>query len=239
MDANRATKAAYVSKRTADSMRAWKQSVSLSRSSVAGTAALQNHSIDSKKYSQTPVNRHEKGCKEMDISKVAVGDNAPQEVNVVIEVPLRSDPIKYEFEKESGAIFVDRFLYTSMFYPCNYGFVPHTLADDGDPVDVMVIGRMPVQPGAVLPARVIGVLELEDEAGGDEKILAVPAPKITPLYAKVNSWTDIPEIDLDRIKHFFEHYKDLEPNKWTRVGNWRDPDVAHDIMQKAMDAYKD
>jgi len=173
----------------------------------------------------------------MDISKVAVGDNAPQEVNVVIEVPLRSDPIKYEFEKDSGAIFVDRFLYTSMFYPCNYGFVPHTLADDGDPVDVMVVGRMPVQPGAVLPARVIGVLELEDEAGGDEKILAVPAPKITPLYEKVNSWTDIPEIDLDRIKHFFEHYKDLEPNKWTSVGNWRDPEIAHEIMQKAIDAY--
>jgi len=166
----------------------------------------------------------------MDISKVPVGDNAPQEVNVVIEVPLRSDPIKYEFEKDSGAIFVDRFLYTSMFYPCNYGFVPHTLADDGDPVDVMVVG--------VLPARVIGVLELEDEAGGDEKILAVPAPKITPLYEKVKSFTDIPEIDLDRIKHFFEHYKDLEPNKWTSVGNWREPDVAHKIVQKAIDDYK-
>ena len=123
----------------------------------------------------------------MDISKVAIGDNPPKEVNVVIEVPLRSDPIKYEFEKDSGAIFVDRFLYTSMFYPCNYGFVPHTLADDGDPVDVMVMGRMPVQPGAVLPARVIGVLELEDEAGGDEKVLAVPAPKITPLYERVHS----------------------------------------------------
>ena len=175
----------------------------------------------------------------MDISKVAVGDNAPQEVNVVIEVPLRSDPIKYEFEKDSGAIFVDRFLYTSMFYPCNYGFVPHTLADDGDPVDVMVVGRMPVQPGAVLPTRVIGVLELEDEAGGDEKILAVPAPKITPLYEKVLSWKDIPEIDLDRIKHFFEHYKDLEPNKWTSVGNWRDPEVAHAIVQKAIDSYVD
>jgi len=173
----------------------------------------------------------------MDISKVAIGDNAPREVNVVIEVPLRSDPIKYEFEKDSGAIFVDRFLYTSMFYPCNYGFVPHTLADDGDPVDVMVVGRMPVQPGAVLPARVIGVLELEDEAGGDEKILAVPAPKITPLYEKVNSWTDIPEIDLDRIRHFFEHYKDLEPNKWVSVGNWRDADVAYDIMQRAIDSY--
>lgn len=175
----------------------------------------------------------------MDISKVAVGDNPPHEVNVVIEVPLRSDPIKYEFDKDSGSIFVDRFLYTSMFYPCNYGFVPHTLADDGDPVDVMVVGRMPVQPGAVLPARVIGVLELEDEAGRDEKILAVPAPKITPLYAKVSSWTDIPEIDLDRIKHFFEHYKDLEPNKWTSVGNWRDSDIAAEIMLKAIEAYKD
>ena len=172
----------------------------------------------------------------MDISKVAIGDDAPREVNVIIEVPLRSDPIKYEFEKDAGAIYVDRFLYTSMFYPCNYGFIPHTLADDGDPVDVMVVGRMPVQPGAVLPSRIIGVLELEDEAGGDEKILAVPAPKITPLYEKVNSWQDIPEIDLERIKHFFEHYKDLEPNKWTAVGNWRDPDVAHGIVEKAIKA---
>ena len=174
----------------------------------------------------------------MNINNVAVGDNPPKEVNLVIEVPSRSDPIKYEFAKDSGAIFVDRFLYTSMFYPCNYGFVPHTLADDGDPVDVMVIGRMPVQPGAVLPARVIGVLELEDEAGGDEKILAVPAPKITPLYERVHSYEDIAEIDLDRLKHFFEHYKDLEPNKWTSVGNWRDPDVAADIITKAIANYK-
>jgi len=172
----------------------------------------------------------------MDIMRISIGDNPPEEVNVVVEVPLRSDPIKYEFEKDSGAIFVDRFLYTSMFYPCNYGFVPHTLADDGDPVDVMVIGRMPVQPGAVLPARVIGVLELEDEAGGDEKILAVPAPKITPLYEKVNSWRDIPEIDLERLKHFFEHYKDLEPNKWTRVGNWRDPQIAHQMIMQAIES---
>jgi inorganic pyrophosphatase len=113
--------------------------------------------------------------------------------------------------------------------------VPHTLSDDGDPVDVMVIGRMPVQPGAVLPARVIGVLELEDESGGDEKILAVPAPKITPLYEKVSSWQDIPEIDLERLKHFFEHYKDLEPNKWTRVGNWRDPEIAHQMIAQAIE----
>lgn len=173
----------------------------------------------------------------MDISKVAVGDNPPHEVNVVIEVPLRSDPIKYEFDKDSGSMFVDRFLSTPMFYPCNYGFVPHTLADDGDAVDVMVVGRMPVHPGSILPVRVIGVLELEDEAGGDEKVLAVPAPKITKVYSKVESWQDIPELDLDRIKHFFVHYKDLEANKWTKVGNWRDADVAGDIIMKAIDTY--
>ncbi|MEM9741988.1 MAG: inorganic diphosphatase [Pseudomonadota bacterium] len=169
----------------------------------------------------------------MDLSKVSVGDQPPYEVNVIIEVPLRSDPIKYEFEKDSGAIFVDRFLYTTMFYPCNYGFIPHTLAEDGDPMDCMVVGRMPVQPGAVLPVRVIGMLELEDEAGGDEKILAVPARKITPLYDKVASYEDIAEIDLARIQHFFEHYKDLEPKKWVRVGNWRGPETAGEVITAA------
>jgi inorganic pyrophosphatase len=170
----------------------------------------------------------------MDISKVPIGRNPPHEVNVVIEVPLRSDPIKYEFDKESGAIFVDRFLYTSMFYPCNYGFVPHTLAADGDPADVMVVGRMPVQPGAVLPVRPIGLLELEDEAGGDEKILAVPVRRITQIYDKVATWRDLPEIDLKRIQHFFEHYKDLEPEKWVRVGSWRDPEVAHRLIEEGI-----
>jgi inorganic pyrophosphatase len=170
----------------------------------------------------------------MDIRKVPVGRNPPHEINVVIEVPLRSDPIKYEFDKESGAIFVDRFLYTTMFYPCNYGFVPHTLAADGDPIDVMVVGRMPVQPGAVLPVRPIGVLELEDEAGGDEKILAVPLPRITLIYDKVRTWQDLPEIDLKRIQHFFEHYKDLEPEKWVRVGSWRDPAEAHRLIEEGM-----
>ena len=171
----------------------------------------------------------------MDITKLPVGKNPPLEVNVVIEVPLRSDPIKYEFDKDSGAIMVDRFLYTTMFYPCNYGFIPHTLADDGDPVDVMVVGRMPVQPGAVLPVRPIGLLELEDEAGGDEKVLAVPVPRITLLYDKVESWRDIPEIDLKRIQHFFEHYKDLEPEKWVRVGSWRDVDHAHRVIMAAIE----
>jgi inorganic pyrophosphatase len=170
----------------------------------------------------------------MDIRKVPIGRNPPHEINVVIEVPLRSDPIKYEFEKQSGAIFVDRFLYTTMFYPCNYGFVPHTLAADGDPMDVMVVGRMPVQPGAVLPARPIGVLELEDEAGGDEKILAVPVPRVTQIYDKVVTWRDLPEIDLKRIQHFFEHYKDLEPEKWVRVGSWRDPEEAHWLIEEAI-----
>lgn len=171
----------------------------------------------------------------MNIDKVAIGRNPPEEINVIIEVPVRSDPIKYEFDKDAGAIVVDRFLYTTMFYPCNYGFIPHTLAEDGDPVDVMVVGRMPVQPGAILAARPIGVLELEDEAGGDEKILAVPAAHITKLYDRVRSWTDIPEIDLDRIRHFFEHYKDLEPEKWVRVGNWRDAGVAHGLINEAVE----
>jgi inorganic pyrophosphatase len=171
----------------------------------------------------------------VDINKIPIGRNPPHELNVVIEVPLRSDPIKYEFDKESGAIVVDRFLYTTMFYPCNYGFVPHTLANDGDPIDVMVVGRMPVQPGAVLPVRPIGLLELEDEAGGDEKVLAVPVPKITRLYDKVRSWSDIPEIDLQRIQHFFEHYKDLEPEKWVRVGSWRDAEQAHAVITSAIE----
>ena len=174
----------------------------------------------------------------MDINRVKIGANPPDEVNVIIEVPLRSDPIKYEFDKDCGAIVVDRFLYTTMFYPCNYGFIPHTLAADGDPVDVMLVGRMPVQTGAILAARPIGVLELEDEAGGDEKILAVPAKHITQLYDKVESWTDIPEIDLKRIQHFFEHYKDLEPEKWTRVGSWRDMDVAHRLIVEAIERDK-
>jgi inorganic pyrophosphatase len=171
----------------------------------------------------------------MNIDKLSIGKNPPHEVNVVIEVPLRSDPIKYEFDKASGAIVVDRFLYTTMFYPCNYGFIPHTLADDGDPVDVMVVGRLPVQPGAVLATRPIGVLELEDEAGGDEKVLAVPTRKITQIYDRVHSWQDIPEIDLKRIQHFFEHYKDLEPEKWVRVGSWRDPDEAYRLITEAIE----
>lgn len=171
----------------------------------------------------------------MDINRLPPGKNPPYEVNVLIEVPLRSDPIKYEYDKETDFIFVDRYLYTTMFYPCNYGFVPNTLAGDGDPVDVMVVGRMPVATGTVLRSRPIGVLEMQDEAGLDEKILAVPIDKITPVHRNVRTYQDIPEIDLARIAHFFEHYKDLEPNKWVKVLGWEGPERAHQLIMEGIE----
>lgn len=171
----------------------------------------------------------------MDITKIPAGRDVPNELNVVIEVPLRSDPIKYEFDKKTGAIFVDRYLYTTMFYPCNYGFVPQTLADDGDPLDVMVIGRMPVMSGAVLRARPIGMLKMTDEAGSDEKILAVPIDKITPVHKNVRSYRDVPELDLARIAHFFEHYKDLEPDKWVKIEGWADLDETHAVIMASIE----
>ena len=174
----------------------------------------------------------------MDYSRLSPGKNAPEEINVLIEVPLRSDPIKYEFDKDTGCIFVDRYLYTTMFYPCNYGFVPQTLADDGDPIDVMVVGRMPVIPGAILRARPIGVLLMEDEAGGDEKILAVPIDKITQINRNVRTYNDLPEIDLALIAHFFEHYKDLEPNKWVKVLGWDGPEKAQELIMAAIERAK-
>jgi inorganic pyrophosphatase len=174
----------------------------------------------------------------MDLSRLPAGRNVPDEINVLIEVPLRSDPIKYEFDKESGAIFVDRYLYTTMFYPCNYGFIPQTLAEDGDPVDVMVVGRMPVMPTAVLRSRPIGVLKMEDEAGIDGKILAVPIDKITQINRKVQSYRDIPEIDLARIAHFFEHYKDLEPDKWVKILGWGDADEARALIMDGLERAK-
>jgi inorganic pyrophosphatase len=174
----------------------------------------------------------------MDLSRLPAGRNVPDEINVLIEVPLRSDPIKYEFDKESGAIFVDRYLYTTMFYPCNYGFIPQTLAEDGDPVDVMVVGRMPVMPTAILRSRPIGVLKMEDEAGIDGKILAVPIDKITQINRKVQSYRDIPEIDLARIAHFFEHYKDLEPDKWVKILGWGDADEARALIMDGLERAK-
>ena len=149
----------------------------------------------------------------MDLSKVGIGHNPPYDVNVVIEVPLGGVPVKYELDKESGALFVDRFLHTAMFYPGNYGFVPHTLADDGDPVDVVVIGPTPVVPGAIVRCRPVGALMMEDEAGGDDKIIAVPVDKLHPYYSNIGAERDRLEILREQVKHFFEHYKDLERGK--------------------------
>ena len=171
----------------------------------------------------------------MDLSKIDIGVNPPKDINVVIEVPLGGDPIKYEIDKASGAMFVDRFLYTDMRYPCNYGFIPRTLADDGDPVDVMVVGNRSLFPGAVVGARPVGVLLMEDEAGLDEKILAVPSPRLTRYYNKIESYKDLPEIFNDRIRHFFEHYKDLEPDKWVKIVGWKDRDEAEALILKGIE----
>ncbi|PQA88060.1 inorganic diphosphatase [Hyphococcus luteus] len=170
----------------------------------------------------------------MDLSKIKPGVNPPKDINVVIEVPLGGEPIKYEIDKPSGAMFVDRFLYTSTRYPCNYGFVPQTLADDGDPVDVMVVGNRPLVPGAVVGARPVGVLLMEDEAGMDEKILAVPSPRLTGYYDKIETYEDLPEILIERIRHFFEHYKDLEPDKWVKIVGWRGREEAEKLIMEGL-----
>jgi inorganic pyrophosphatase len=170
----------------------------------------------------------------MDLKKIPIGKNPPNDINVVVEIPLRGDPVKYEICKESGAMFVDRFLHTAMFYPTNYGFVPHTLSDDGDPVDVMVVGKHGVAVGSVLRSRPIGVLLMEDESGQDEKILAVPHPKLHPFYDDVKSYTDLPDILIKQIEHFFAHYKDLEAGKWAKVLGWGDADKAGQIIEEAI-----
>jgi len=171
----------------------------------------------------------------MDLSKIPVGKDAPHDINVVIEIPLGGVPIKYEVDKESGAMFVDRFLHTAMHYPVNYGFVPHTLSNDGDPVDVMVVSQIGVTVGAVLRSRPIGVLLMEDESGKDEKILAVPHSKLHPYYDEVQSYKDLPTILLQQIEHFFAHYKDLEPGKWVKVTGWGDAATAGRLIQEGID----
>ena len=171
----------------------------------------------------------------MRIEALSIGKNPPHEVNVVIEVPIGGEPIKYELDKESGALVVDRFLYTAMRYPGNYGFIPHTLSDDGDPCDVVVANTRAVAPGAVMAVRPVGVLFMEDEAGGDEKILAVPATKLTRRYDKVLNYTDLPTITIDQIKHFFEHYKDLEPDKWVKIVRWGGADEARRLIVEAIE----
>lgn len=174
----------------------------------------------------------------MDISKISIGKNPPHDVNVVIEIPKGGQPIKYEVDKDSGALFVDRFLHTSMIYPENYGFIPGTLSDDGDPVDVIVITQMPVVPGAVIRSRPIGALLMEDESGVDEKILAVPVDKLHSFYSGVKSYKDLPEIVCKAIAHFFEHYKDLEPNKWVKVKDWVDADEAAKLILEGIENAK-
>ncbi len=174
----------------------------------------------------------------MDIEKISVGINPPEDCNVVIEVPLGGEPIKYEIDKPSGAMFVDRFLYTSMRYPCNYGFIPHTLSEDGDPMDVMVVGSRALVPGAVVRVRPVGVLLMEDEKGTDEKVLAVPHPKLTRFYDKVENYTDLPEILVERIVHFFEHYKDLEHEKWVKILGLGDLAKAREVIVEAIDRAK-
>ena len=170
----------------------------------------------------------------MNLQAVSIGENAPAEVNVVIEVPIGGEPIKYEMDKASGALKVDRFLYTSMRYPGNYGFIPHTLSDDGDPCDVIVANTRAIIPGAIMSCRIVGVLLMEDEAGGDEKLLAVPAAKLTLRYAGVKSFTDLPEITLKQIEHFFAHYKDLEPGKWVKIVRWGDAEEAHRLVTEGI-----
>lgn len=174
----------------------------------------------------------------MNLDALSSGKNPPKEVNVLIEVPIGGEPIKYELDKDAGVLMVDRFLYTAMRYPGNYGFIPHTLSDDGDPCDVIVANTRAIVPGAVMACRVVGVLLMEDEAGGDEKILAVPSAKLTKRYEKVQNYTDLPEITLKQIEHFFQHYKDLEPNKWVKVIRWGNAEEAHALVQKGIERAK-
>ncbi len=170
----------------------------------------------------------------MDISKVPAGKDVPANVNVIIEVPMGADPVKYEMDKDSGAIYVDRFLQTAMFYPCNYGFIPHTLAGDGDPIDALVVSQHRVVPGSVIACRPVGVLMMEDEAGPDEKLLAVPVTKLHPSYADIKTYKDLPETLCNQIAHFFERYKDLEKNKWVKVTGWEGPEKAEALIKEAI-----
>ena len=174
----------------------------------------------------------------MRIDAIPIGTNPPEDINVIIEVPIGGEPIKYELDKDAGALFVDRFLYTPMRYPGNYGFVPHTLSEDGDPIDVLVANTRPLVPGCVISCRPIGVLVMEDEKGQDEKVIAVPASSITQRYDTWHGFSDVPQITRDQINHFFEHYKDLEPGKWVKVQEWADAAHAKKMIVDAIDRAK-
>jgi len=174
----------------------------------------------------------------MSFDLVPAGKNLPDEINVIIEIPLNGEPIKYEVDKDSGAIFVDRMLGTSMHYPCNYGYVPHTLCGDGDPVDVLVILPLALIPGSVIRCRPIGVLKMTDESGEDAKIVAVPVDKVTTLYRKIESVRDLPDIRLSQIAHFFEHYKDLEEGKWVKIEGWEGPEAAREEIEDSVKRFQ-
>ncbi|MDR3527830.1 MAG: inorganic diphosphatase [Rhizomicrobium sp.] len=171
----------------------------------------------------------------MQIDKIAPGTNPPYDVNVLVEVPIGGEPIKYEIDKEAGVLVVDRFLHTSMRYPGNYGFVPHTLSGDGDPVDVLVCNTRALVPGALVNVRPVGVLLMEDDGGQDEKIIAVPSSHLTLRYEGVNNYTDIPAITRQQVEHFFQHYKDLEPGKWTKILGWGDADMARRLISEGLE----
>ena len=170
----------------------------------------------------------------MRIDAISIGNNPPEDVNVIVEVPMGGQPIKYELDKDAGTLVVDRFLYTPMSYPGNYGFVPHTLSDDGDPIDVLVANTRDLVPGCVINVRPIGVLIMEDNEGEDEKILAVPSRALTRRYDHVEEFSDLPEITVQQIEHFFEHYKDLEPGKWVRLGGWQGAEKAKQMIVDAI-----
>ncbi|MCB1450946.1 MAG: inorganic diphosphatase [Nitratireductor sp.] len=169
----------------------------------------------------------------MRIDAISIGNNPPHDINVIVEVPVGGQPIKYEMDKDAGTLVVDRFLYTPMTYPGNYGFVPHTLSDDGDPIDVLICNTRPLIPGCVINVRPIGVLIMEDNSGQDEKVIAVPSPQLTQRYADVHEFSDLPEITLKQIQHFFEHYNDLEPGKWVKIGDWLGASEAQRLIMEA------
>ena len=174
----------------------------------------------------------------MSLNKVPSGKNLPDDFNVVIEIPMHGEPIKYEVDKESGAIFVDRFMSTAMHYPCNYGYIPHTLSDDGDPVDVLVVTPIPLQIGVVVRCRPLAILKMEDESGIDGKVLAVTVDKLSTLYRGLKSHTELPDIITQQIEHFFAHYKDLEPNKWVKIEGWEGIEAARAEIMAGVENYK-
>jgi inorganic pyrophosphatase len=169
---------------------------------------------------------------------IPVGENPPSDVNVIIEIPSGSEPVKYEIDKASGALFVDRIMHTAMRYPANYGFIPHTLSDDGDPIDALVVAGVPFVSGSVVRARAVGVLVTEDQKGGDEKLLMVPVDALHPYYSGVESYTELPAIVIEQIEHFFAHYKDLEPGKWVKVHGWKGPQDAERLIVEGVERAK-